>query len=649
MKKSLVSEGFGLGKNFPLYYLTTINLFNYLDRYILVALLPTIQKELLLTDTQVGMMASAFMLSYFITSPLFGWFGDRGNRFRWMSLGIAVWSIATAATGLMKQFFSLIFMRFFVGVGEAAYGSISPAVLSDYYPKERRGRAFAVFFMAIPVGSAMGYLLGGVLEGLIGWRLALCAVGLPGLGLALGLLFLKEPKRGAQESTDEQFVAEKSLKNVLVPLARNVPYVLTVAGYCAYTFVLGGIAVWIPHFMERYHQMPSTKGNMLFGAVTVIAGFGGTFLGGALADRWAKSTPDSNLRLSAYTLFLAVPTYLLVMESKGMALFIGSVFLLEFLLFMSTSPINAEIVNRVPPSMRALASALAIFFIHLLGDAISPTLIGYISEATNLYTAMYLFIFVLFLSAVFWSLKPLFFWDAVPLAEEFKLPKSQCHRGYYGEGVRENSLEAFERAVENGSQMLEMDIRLSKDNVPIVIHDDSLERTYGHKGLVKNLSYVELQKLGVPSLSDVLRSEKIRQAYLNIEIKSTVLFSSKLERAIYSVVIKNQQSLNRILFSSFNPISLWKMKKYLPLVPRALIVSDEEASWNKWYLKTAFLGFLACPSLLHLNQGSFISQREKWKKREIPMGVWTVTDQGKAGEFLKLGAVSIISPIPRIV
>ena len=181
----------------PLILLTFINLFNYLDRYILVALSPAIKHELSLSDTEVGFLATAFMFSYFMISPIFGWLGDRQPRYRLMAVGVGLWSLATVASGAVKSFSALVASRLCVGVGEAAYGSISPSVLTDLFPKNVRGKVFAIFFMAIPVGSALGFVLGGVLEKMIGWRHAFWVAGVPGLVLAAGLLFLTEPKRGA--------------------------------------------------------------------------------------------------------------------------------------------------------------------------------------------------------------------------------------------------------------------------------------------------------------------------------------------------------------------------------------------------------------------------------------------------------------------
>src|SRR5215472_1227876 len=158
---------------------TLLNLLNYIDRYILAAVLPRMQTELSLSNSQAGLLATAFLVTYFLTSPVFGALGDRLSRTRLMAIGVSAWSFATAATGAMRNFAYLVMARSCVGIGEAAYASISPALLSDYFPRRQRGRAFAVFYLAIPVGAASGYLLGGLIEPTLGWRAAFYVVGLP--------------------------------------------------------------------------------------------------------------------------------------------------------------------------------------------------------------------------------------------------------------------------------------------------------------------------------------------------------------------------------------------------------------------------------------------------------------------------------------
>jgi MFS family permease len=221
--------------------LTFINLFNYLDRWVVAAVVESIKKsELHLTDTQIGLIPTGFIIIYTITSPLFGTFGDRARRPPLIAFGVAVWSLATALGGFARGFASLFIARSAVGVGEAAYGTIAPALLADFFPLERRGRVMAVFFMAIPVGSAAGYVLGGLVDQHFGWRAAFWIAGAPGLLLALLVLAVKDPPRGLHDKVDVGRASARPLLAYL-DLLRNKRYLLTALGYGAYTFALGGL------------------------------------------------------------------------------------------------------------------------------------------------------------------------------------------------------------------------------------------------------------------------------------------------------------------------------------------------------------------------------------------------------------------------
>jgi MFS family permease len=636
--------GFG-----ALLLLTFINLFNYLDRYILVALSPTIKHELGLSDTEVGFLATAFMLSYFLISPVFGWLGDRKPRYRLMSVGVGLWSLATAASGWAQGFRGLLTARFSVGVGEAAYGAISPSLLTDLYPRSLRGKAFALFFMAIPVGSALGYLLGGFLEKAVGWRFAFLVAGIPGLLLALALLFLKEPKRGALDEEEE--AGERKVSEVLGLLAGNADFMLTTLGYCAYTFVLGGVAVWIPHYIERYLSVSAANGNMAFGGITVAAGFLGTFVGGAWADRWAARGTDAYLKLSSLSMLVALPVYALVLLTSSFSLFCLLVFLLEFLLFLSTSPVNAQIMHSVPPSIRATANAVNIFLIHLLGDAISPTLVGFVSDQTNLKAGMWVFTGAILLAALFWAWKVVVYWECLPWPKgAFVLPKAQCHRGFHPEGVQENTLEAFRGAARAGAKMVELDVRLASDGVAVVVHDPDIRRVSGKEGMVTQLSAAELKRrANLPSLREVLEDPACKGLFVNVELKSDTARDNGLERAVARAV-REAKGEGRVLFSSFNPLALRRISRLLPEAPRALLATNEIEDGNKFYLRKMLLAFLARPHMLNYDERSLSPGRAAFFRAcKRPFAVWTVIERDEARKFLAMGAESIISPIPDIL
>jgi glycerophosphoryl diester phosphodiesterase/MFS family permease len=624
-----------------LVFLTLINLFNYLDRYILAALLPAIKRETGFSDTKLGFLATAFMIMYFLISPLFGWLGDHRARTKVMAVGVAIWSVATALSGLGVSYAALLLARLGVGVGEAGYATISPAVLSDLFPKEKRGKIFAIFFMAIPVGSALGYLLGGLLESKFGWRHAFLFAGLPGLLLAIGLFFLPDPPRGR---FDTENIEKFSLARAYAVLGGNMAYVFTVLGYCAYTFVLGGIAVWVPSYMERYLFVTAAKGNILFGGITVTAGFAGTILGGSWADAWEKKSADAYLKLSALSMLLALPVYVLVLHTTNFNFFCCFLFVLEFLFFLSTSPVNAQIVNCVPVAVRATASAVAIFSIHLLGDAISPSLVGAISDRSSLQVGMSIFSFFILLSAALWFAKVVLHFSTLPWpSTALKLPRSQCHRGFHLEGAQENTLDAFRAAKQRGATMVELDVHLSKDGEVVVVHDSDIRRISGKQGLVGELSAADLKTLAsVPTLREVLL-DKDSPSFVNIEIKTDKARSDGLEFAV-AKLIRELHAQDRVLFSSFNPLALMRLAKFIPEVPRALLVSDERGGGNTFYLRKMLLAFLAKPHMLNLEQSIYTEERAKaFKDRGVSVALWTVKSRLEAKKLLARGAVSIIS------
>jgi MFS transporter, Spinster family, sphingosine-1-phosphate transporter len=386
--------------SYGLAVVTLLNLVNYVDRYILAAVLPRIKTELALSDFQLGLLSNAFLVSYVATSPLFGRLGDRGSRPRLLFSAGTFWSLATAAAGLARNFAQLVAARAGVGVGEAAYTTIAPSLLADYFPVERRGRTFAIFYMAIPVGAAIGFLLGGVLERQFGWRGAFYAVGLPGLIAASLALTLPDRPRtltdGAQRDSSE------SIRATLVSLALNRAYVGTVLGYAAYTFALGGLAVWMPTFLERVRGLDLAPADFLVGSVTAVSGLGGTFVGGYIGDRLASRFQHGQLWLSGISTLAAVPPALLALTATSPVVYQVSLFIAEFLLFMSTGPINVVIVSVVPATIRAMAMAVSIVAIQVLGGAISPPIIGLLADVGGLARAVLVVPFAIVIAGALW-------------------------------------------------------------------------------------------------------------------------------------------------------------------------------------------------------------------------------------------------------
>jgi predicted MFS family arabinose efflux permease len=271
-------------------------------------------------------------------------------------------------------------------VGEASFGTVSPGLVADFFPKERRGRILSWFYVAIPVGSALGYLLGGVLGQRYGWHAAFLLVGLPGLLLALPVARLRTPPRGGDGPQPEG--EGKSVSGGYAALFRNRSFVWNTLAMAAMTFAIGGLAQWIPSFLHRVHTLDVARGNTLFGATTVLAGILGTMAGGWLGDRWQKRSGKGYLLISGWGFLIGTPFAILAILAPGLVSCISAIFIAEFFLFLNTGPLNTVIINVTDPAVRAMAFAVNIFFIHALGDAISPSILGWLSDQWGLRQAL---------------------------------------------------------------------------------------------------------------------------------------------------------------------------------------------------------------------------------------------------------------------
>jgi MFS family permease len=315
------------------------------------------------------------MIVYTIAAPLFGAWGDRGSRTRPIAIGVLLWSLATVLSGLAQSYGQLFAARALVGIGEAAYVAIAPALLADCFALSARGRVYSVLNMAIPVGAALGYVLGGLIGHHVGWRAAFLVCGAPGALLAVAALWLPDPPRGVHDVQEAPASGPQGVAPAAGPLAvylsllRRRPYMLIVLGYAAYTFALGGLGFWMPVFLERVHHVPPDEATTGFGAIVVVTGLVGTLTGGWLGDHCVRRARQGYLWVAG----VAMP-----------AVYYAAIVVAELLLFMSTGPINAAIANIVSPFERASAIALSMFVIHLLGDIPSPPLIGHLSDTGSL-------------------------------------------------------------------------------------------------------------------------------------------------------------------------------------------------------------------------------------------------------------------------
>ncbi len=640
-------RGFLSAPWFALVVLTAINLLNYIDRYILSALLPAIKEDLHFTDTQLGLLGSAFVFAYTISAPFFGTLGDRWNRPRLMSVGVSLWSFATAACGFMKSFPALFLTRAVVGFGESAYSVIAPSSIADYFSKENRGKVFAVYSGALTVGSALGYVLGGMLEARVGWQKSFFVVGVPGIIIACLLFFMPDPERGA--SDEAETTAPDPVKKVYLGLFKNGGFLFTVLGYAAYTFVVGGMAFWMPSYLVRYFNVSLEEANVQFGAMTVAGGIVGTLLGGVLADRLERKTGNGFLKVAVLSMLLAAPLFRFALTMSEYHAFMVSLFVLEVALFLCISPLDAAVVSYVRPTWRATAMSLNVFLIHALGDGISYFTIGMMSDQTNLRSAIGFLPWVLLLAAAFWSVVFIAYWQPMAWPKKaFGLPRWQAHRGYrpLHTGVVENTLEAFRQARKAGAEMCECDVQFSGDGEVVIFHDEDLARLGGRAERVSELTARELNEIvQVPRLKDLLTDPEAPRL-INIEIKSSeVRGKSGIEAACVRLV-RETGAEDRVIFSSFNPFALRRLARLAPEIPRALLVTNERHESNKLYLRKMWLGFWARPHLLHIDHRDLNpGKMEELSNRGIRVVAWTVNEPERARELIEMGVESVISDV----
>jgi MFS transporter, Spinster family, sphingosine-1-phosphate transporter len=402
--------------------LTTLNLLNYLDRTVLSAVLKPIQGDLHLTNFWGGLLPSFFLIGYFATSPVFGIWGDRvgtGGRKRLMALGVAVWSAATVASGLVHGTASLLASRVVVGVGEASYATLAPTLIDDLAPAEQKGRWMAIFYAAIPIGSALGYAVGGgvlSLPGWGGWRAAFLVAGGPGILVALLCLLIAEPPRRYLETRPELLASVGALASV--PLYRGA-----VLGYCAYTFALGGFAYWAPAYLNARYGIEAGHASVVFGLIVLAGAPIGTLVGGAVGDRAARSRLQrcekakgtalsvreaddaitrSSLVVTAVACAVAAPLAAAAIAAPSATGFFLLVLPCEIALFFLTGPINVAILRSAPPALRASAMALSIFAIHALGDLWSPWMMGLVADHAPMQLAISASPVVFALGAAVW-------------------------------------------------------------------------------------------------------------------------------------------------------------------------------------------------------------------------------------------------------
>lgn len=361
--------------------LTALNLLNYIDRSVLFAVQELIKEEFHRSDAAFGMLTSVFFIFYMCAAPFMGPLSVRFSRKAVIIAGALVWSGATLLTAVTHDFTGLIIRHTLVGVGEASFVILSPTFVADMFPEKQRGRVMGIFYLAIPVGTALGYVLGGLMGPAYGWRTPFYVGAAPGVLLAALLLFIPEPPLG-QFDPHEKTPDRDTLKG----LARNPAFLTATFGMAMMTFALGGLQVWMPTFLHRARGYTLGQANNLFGLSIAVNGLVASLAGGWLSDYLLRRTRSAHYLVSAVSLAMGIPAMWLALYTEGNRMVVG-IFAAEFLLLLNTGPLNAAVINSVNAPIRAMALAVNIFIFHLLGDVPSAWLIGYMSDRYSLQLA----------------------------------------------------------------------------------------------------------------------------------------------------------------------------------------------------------------------------------------------------------------------
>jgi MFS family permease len=373
-------------RSYVLVVLVIVYTFNFIDRQIVGILAIPIKAELRLSDSQLGLMGGlAFALFYTLLGIPIARLADRVSRTWIMTVALALWSLMTAMCGLTQNFAQLFMARVGVGVGEA--GGVAPAysLICDYFPMKERARALSVYSFGIPIGAAVGIVLGGYITSLMSWRMAFFIVGLAGLLVTPLLKFtVREPKRGALDPPRADAVAAPSLLEVIAVLARKGSFWGLSLGAASASMMGYGLFFWAPSFLVRSFHLSLLQASLSFGALVLVGGLIGIWFGGALTDRYGEKRRSMYAFIPAIAFVATVPFYVAGVLSTTLWISFAVLLVPTALGLVWLGPVLAAVQHLVPSNMRATASALFLFINNLIGIGLGTALIGIVSDLMRL-------------------------------------------------------------------------------------------------------------------------------------------------------------------------------------------------------------------------------------------------------------------------
>ncbi len=382
--------------------LLVINILNYADRSILSAILPILKIDFHLSNTQLGLLASSFLFVYGITTLPLGVWSDRGVRKNIIAICVGIWSLATGLAGFTQNFIQLFFTRTILGIGEAGYAPASVSMIGDYFPKARRGRVLSLWSVGNLIGTALGLALGGIIAEKFGWRWAFFVIGLPGLIAAFLIWRAVEPERGAFDKAEDSKDSEDaetdaghgsfssddkslqgalhSIRHTVERLAHTPTYWLLVAAYICSFFIIGAATAWIPTYLYSSFHLTLAQASLLSGGVLAGSSLVGTLIGGWLADFLQSRLPQGRMIVTTIAFLVGAPLTFIALSLHSLSLFIIVFVLAIIFLSFCLGPIQAIFQDITPPDIRSTSIGLALLLGHLLGDALSPIIVGVLSD-----------------------------------------------------------------------------------------------------------------------------------------------------------------------------------------------------------------------------------------------------------------------------
>lgn len=376
----------------------TANLFNYLDRFLVSALLSDIQKDFHLNDKEGGILWVAFTVGYMLSAPFIGYLSDRKARVRIFAFCIFLWSIATVGTGIAQTFLELVSARIAIGIGEAGCLIIGPSLISDYFQRKARGKMLSIFYLGVPLGGAAGYLTGGLIAADHGWRMAFFIAGAPGAIIAILMWILIEPQRGAMDESPSHGAPKANLgMKDYFDLLRIPSLLMIIFAQAAAVFAFVPLLHFAAKYFETVRGFTKPEANMLM-VLASIAGIAGSFIGGIAGDWLNKKTRAAYAIVAAVGYTLGIPFILLGLFSTAQFIYVSSMIIGPLFIFMCMPVVNTHIANVVNARQRAMAYAVTVFVLHLLGDTVSPILFGAMSDSVGMGEAFFIFPFTLLLS-----------------------------------------------------------------------------------------------------------------------------------------------------------------------------------------------------------------------------------------------------------